>query len=100
MPGAEPVAQLAYRASVRGVMADIKARDINDRIAEILKTRAKQRGISFEEEIRRTLAASVNSDMEAFARRAAAVREATAGQETDPAADSVATVREQRDAWG
>lgn len=81
-------------------MADIKVRNLDDRIADILKTRAKQRGISLEEEIRRTLAASVNSDMEAFARRAAAVRAATAGQEHDPSADSVATIREQRDAWG
>jgi plasmid stability protein len=81
-------------------MADIKVRNLDERIADILKTRAKQRGISFEEEIRRTLVASVNSDMEAFARRAAAVRAATAGQENDPSADSVASIREQRDAWG
>jgi plasmid stability protein len=59
-------------------------RNLDDRITDILKARAKQRGISFEEEIRRTLAASVNSDMEAFARRAAALRAATAGQELDP----------------
>ena len=71
-------------------MADIKVRNLDDRIADILKTRAKQRGISLEEEIRRTLAASVNADMEAFARRAAAVRAATADQENDPDLDSVA----------
>ena len=47
-------------------MANIKVRNLDDRIADISKTRAKQRGISLEEEIRRTLAASVNSDMEAF----------------------------------
>jgi plasmid stability protein len=81
------------------VMADIKVRNLDDRIADILRARAKQRGVSLEEEIRRTLTASVNSDMEAFARRAAAVRAATAGQENDPSADSVATIREQRDAW-
>jgi plasmid stability protein len=80
-------------------MADIKVGNLDDRIAEILKTRAKSRGISLEEEIRRILAASVNADMEAFARRAAALRAATAGQENDPSADSVATIREQRDAW-
>ena len=82
-------------------MADIKVRNLDDRIADILKTRAKQRGISLEEEIRRTLAASVNADMEAFARRAAAVRAATAGQEhRSLELDSVRTIREQRDAWG
>ena len=53
-----------------------------------------------EEEIRRTLTASVESDMEAFARRAAALRAATADQEPDPELDSVRIIREQRDAWG
>jgi plasmid stability protein len=79
-------------------MADIKVRNLDNRVADSLKARAKQQGISLEE-IRRTLAASVNADMEAFARRAAAARAATAGQEHDPSADSVATIREQRDAW-
>jgi plasmid stability protein len=82
------------------IMADIKVCDLDDRIAHILKTRAKQRGLSLAEEIRRTLTASVNSGLEAFARRAAAIRAATAGQEQDPSADSVAIIREQRDAWG
>ncbi|MCC2663419.1 MAG: hypothetical protein K0S35_1341 [Geminicoccaceae bacterium] len=81
-------------------MADIKVRNLDDRVADILKARAKQQGLSLEEEIRRTLAASVNADMQAFARRAAAVRAATAGQEHDRSADSVARIREQRDAWG
>jgi plasmid stability protein len=81
-------------------VADIKVRNLDDRIADILRTRAKQRGVSFAEEIRRTLTASVGSDMEAFARRAAAVRAATADQELDPDLDSVRTIREQRDAWG
>ena len=81
-------------------MADIKVRNLDDRVADILKTRAKQRGISLEEEIRRTLAASVNADMEAFARRAAALRAATGDQELDPELDSVRIIREQRDAWG
>lgn len=81
-------------------MADFKVRNLDERVADVLRTRAKQQGISFEEVVRRVLAASVSSDMEAFARRAAAVRAATAGQENDPSADSVASIREQRDAWG
>jgi plasmid stability protein len=81
-------------------MADIKVRNLDARVADILKTRAKQRVLSLAEEIRRTLAASVDADMAAFARRAAAVRAATAGQELDPALDSVRIIREQRDAWG
>jgi plasmid stability protein len=81
-------------------MADIRLRNLDERVADILRTRAKRRGISLQEEIRRTLAASVNSDMAAFARRAAAVRAATAGQELDPELDSVRIIRKQRDAWG
>jgi plasmid stability protein len=81
-------------------MADIKVRNLDARVADILKTRAKQRGLSLAEEIRRTLAASVDADMAAFARRAAAVRSATAGHELDPELDSVRIIREQRDAWG
>jgi plasmid stability protein len=81
-------------------MADIEVRNLNDRIADILRTTAQQRGTFLKEEIRRTLAASVESDMEAFARRAPPIRAATAGQEHDPSADSGATMREQRDAWG
>jgi plasmid stability protein len=81
-------------------MADIKVRNLDEWVADILKTRARNRGISLEEEIRRTLAASVNSDMEAFARRAAALRAATADQEIDPELDSVRIIREQRDVWG
>jgi plasmid stability protein len=81
-------------------MADIKVRNLDARVADILKARAKQRGLSLAEEIRRTLAASVDADMAAFARRAAAVRAATAGQELDPGLDSVRIIREQRDAWG
>lgn len=75
-------------------MADIEVRNLDDRIADILRTTAQQRGISLQEEIRRTLAAPVESD------RAAPIRAATAGQEHDPSADSGATMREQRDAWG
>lgn len=81
-------------------MADIKVRNLDERVADVLRTRAKQQGISFEEVVRRVLAASVASDMEAFARRAAAIRAATADQEPDPEFDSVRLIREQRDAWG
>jgi plasmid stability protein len=81
-------------------MADIKVRTLDDRIADILRTRAEQRGVSFQEEIRRTLAASVESDMAAFVRRAAAVRAATAGHDVDPEVDPTRIIRGQRDAWG
>ena len=81
-------------------MADIKARNLDARVAEVLRARAKQRGVSLEEEIRRTLAVAVDADMASFARRAAAIRAASAEQATDPDADSVRMIREQRHAWG
>lgn len=81
-------------------MADIKVRNLDARVADILRARAKQRGVSLEEEIRQTLAAAVSADIDSFARRAAAIRAASAEQATDPGADSVRIIREQRDAWG
>jgi plasmid stability protein len=82
------------------LMGDIRLRNLDERVADVLRTRARNRGISLAEEIRRTLAASIACDMEAFARRAAALRAQTAGQEHDPAAESVVAIRKQRDAWG
>jgi plasmid stability protein len=81
-------------------MADVKVRNLDERVADVLRTRARQRGVSLEEEIRRTLAESVEADMQAFARRVAALRAATADQSPDPELDSVRLIREQRDAWG
>ena len=81
-------------------MADIKVRNLDERVADVLRVRARQRGVSLEEEIRRTLAESVTANMEAFARRAAALRAATADQPLEPELDSVRLIREQRDAWG
>jgi plasmid stability protein len=82
------------------LMGDIRLRSLDERVADVLRTRARNRGISLAEEIRRMLAASIASDMEASARRAAALRAQTAGQEHHPAAESVVTIRTQRDAWG
>ena len=81
-------------------MADLKVRNLNPRVAAVLRARAEQRGISLAEEIRRTLTASVDASMAAFARHAAAARAATAGQDLDPELDSVRIIRKQRDAWG
>jgi hypothetical protein len=80
-------------------MADIKVRNLDDRITDILKTRAKAarplpRGGDSADARRLGLLGHGG-----FARRAAVVRAATAWQENDPSADSVATIREQRDAW-
>lgn len=81
-------------------MAELKVRQLDDRVAAVLKARAKQRGISLEEEVRSTLSASVLARRDAFARRAAALRAAGGGVAGDPALDSARLIREDRDDWG
>ena len=65
-------------------MADLKVRNLDDHVASMLKGRAKQKGISLEEEVRRTLCSSVDADREAFIRRAAAIRAAAGGKPGRP----------------
>jgi len=81
-------------------MADLKVRNLDDHLARVLRSRAEQKGISLEKEVRRTLAASVKADREAFVRRAAALRKATGEQPGPPELDSARIIREERDAWG
>jgi antitoxin FitA len=80
-------------------MAELKVRQVDDEIVAILKARARKRGVSLEEEVRSTLAASVAARRSAFARRAAALRRA-AGGPGDPGLDSARLIRDERDAWG
>lgn len=51
-------------------MADLKVRNLDDFVASALKARATAKGVSLEEEVRRTLAASVAVDREELVRRA------------------------------
>ncbi len=81
-------------------MAELKVRQLDDHVADALRARARHKGISLEEEVRQTLAASVETGREAFARRAAAVRAAIAERRGGPTSDSAAIIREERDAWG
>ncbi len=81
-------------------MAELKVRQLDDYVAEVLKERARRKGVSLEEEVRQTLTASVDLAREAFARRAAAIRAAGRDQPGDPALDSARIIREERDAWG
>lgn len=81
-------------------MADLKVRNLDDHVARVLRARAEHKGISLEEEVRRTLAGSVKADREAFARRAAALRKATGDRPGPPELDSARIIREERDAWG
>jgi plasmid stability protein len=80
-------------------MADLKVRQLDDRVARALKTRAARRGVSLEEEVRTILSASVSTRRDAFRRRAAALRAASAGQQAQ-SIDSARTIRQERDAAG
>jgi plasmid stability protein len=80
-------------------MAQLKVRQLDDRIAGALRTRATHRGVSLEEEVRLTLAASVAARRVAFERRARAMRQAT-GRPGRPALDSARLIRKERDANG
>jgi plasmid stability protein len=81
-------------------MADVKVRNLDERVARALRTRAKSRGVSLEEEVRRSLAETIALRQEAFARRAAACRAATSGRGRRRASDSAVIIRRERDAWG
>ena len=81
-------------------MADLKVRQLENRVAAALKSRAERRGVSLEEEVRSTLTASVEARREAFARRAAACRRLTGSQPGRPLLDSARLIRKDRDARG
>jgi plasmid stability protein len=81
-------------------MADLKVRNLDDAIASVLKARAKANGVSLEEEVRRTLAASVAVDREELVRRAQALHAAAGGRPGSPELDSARIIREERDALG
>jgi len=81
-------------------MADVNVRHLDENVARALWTRAKARGLSLEEEVRRSLAESIAVKQDAFARRAAACRAATRRTRTRPPSDSALRIRQERDAWG
>jgi hypothetical protein len=56
--------------------------------------------VSLEEEIRATLSASMASRRNAFARRAAALRQAAGRKPGRPSLDSARLIRRERDAGG
>jgi plasmid stability protein len=81
-------------------MAELKVRQLDDRVAAALKARARQRGVSLEEEVRATLGAAVIGRRNAFIRRAAAIRASIAPGPGRPELDSARVIRTERDAWG
>jgi plasmid stability protein len=85
-------------ATREAIMAD-KVRRLDDAIASALKARARAKGVSLEEEVRRTLTAAVLADREALVRRARTLHAAAGGKPGKPELDSARTIREERDAW-
>lgn len=81
-------------------MADLKVRNLDDHVARILRARAERKGISLEEEVRRTLAASVSTDRSELVKRARALHAAAGNRPGRPELDSARIIREERDAWG
>ena len=81
-------------------MAEVKIRKLDDSVASALRARARGRGVSLEEEARKTLSESVTKTLQAFARRAAASRAATRRPKGKRASDSAILIRKERDAWG
>jgi plasmid stability protein len=81
-------------------VAEIKVRQLDDRVVAALRARARKRGVSLEEEVRATLTASVAIRRGTLARRAAALRALVGRAPGDPALDSARIIREERDARG
>jgi plasmid stability protein len=81
-------------------MAEIKVRNLDAAVASALRARARAKGVSLEEEVRRTLTASVEADRAELVRRARALHAAAGGKPGRAELDSARTIREERDAWG
>ena len=81
-------------------MADLKVRQLDDDVAESLKARASRKGVSLEEEVRTTLAASVEKRRTAFLRRADAIRKAGGTESGTPQLESTRLIRQERDERG
>ena len=82
------------------VMADLKVRQLDNQVTAALRARAGRKGVSLEEEVRTTLAASVDARRRAFLRRAKAIRAAIGGTSHAPALDSARLIRKERDRRG
>jgi plasmid stability protein len=81
-------------------MANLKVRQLDDQVASALRARAARKGVSLEEEVRGTLAASVESRRRAFLRRAQAIRRAIGETPGPRALDSARLIRRERNRRG
>lgn len=81
-------------------MGELKVRQLDDHIIETLKARAAAKGVSLEEEVRRTLTESVAQDRSVLLGRLKALHARMGGKPGRPEADSARVIREERDEWG
>jgi plasmid stability protein len=80
-------------------MADAQVRNLDDAVASALKARASER-VSLQEEVRRTLTASVAADREELVRRAKVLHAAAGGKPGNPELDSARIIRAERQCRG
>ena len=81
-------------------MAEIKVRELDNRVVETLKARALSHGISLEDEVRAILTSVIEADREGLRREAEAIAERIRRRNPGPYSDSVQIIRDERDAWG
>jgi plasmid stability protein len=80
-------------------MAELRLSDIDESVMSALQRRARDRGVSLEDEVRSILRSSVGDGLEQLRREIDAVRAMTK-RSLRPELDSVRIIREERDAWG
>jgi antitoxin FitA len=81
-------------------MADIKVRNLDDRVADALKARARAKGVSLEQEVRGILADAVGSDRQDIYNDLLKIREMTRPPSGKKPTGSVAILRQLRDEMG
>jgi plasmid stability protein len=82
-------------------VADIKVRNLDNAVADVLKARAEQNGRSLEAEVRATLTEATQAARERFFERARATRQAMLkSRGGKPTSSSVSHIRAERDANG
>jgi antitoxin FitA len=79
-------------------VAEILVRQLEERVVDVLRVRARYRGVSLEDEVRAILSDAVDEDRQALIQEAEAIRARTTPP--PPELDSARIIREERDAWG
>jgi plasmid stability protein len=81
-------------------MADIKVRNLDDRVADALRARASAKGTSLEQEVRDILTSAVGPDWEELYQMLLEVRSKTRPPSGVKPTSSVAIIRQLREEMG